>query len=177
MSLEPAARPIRKEELPELVQLMGEHARFERACFDAADKIPKLEHLIFDRPARLAVWVVEGPESLLGYAAFSREVSAWRAEEFLHLDCLFLRPEARSRGLGQTLMHGLAAEARRAGLRQIQWQTPIWNQDAARFYERLGGSAAEKLRFAWSLVDLSPEDPSSSGVGRSTASVSKPDSI
>jgi hypothetical protein len=30
---------------------------------------------------------------------------------------------------------------------EIQWQTPTWNTDARRFYERLGARPAEKIRY------------------------------
>ncbi|MGP3950192.1 hypothetical protein [Streptomyces sp. 7N604] len=40
------------------------------------------------------------------------------------------------------------AEARGLGLTEVQWQTPAWNEGAARFYERLGARAKEKLRYS-----------------------------
>ncbi|MGW1911840.1 N-acetyltransferase family protein [Streptomyces sp. NPDC002076] len=41
----------------------------------------------------------------------------------------------------------VVAEARRLGLAQVQWQTPAWNEEAVRFYDRLGARATEKLRY------------------------------
>ena len=37
------------------------------------------------------------------------------------------------------------------GIDEIQWQTPEWNADAARFYRRLGATETVKRRFALEL--------------------------
>lgn len=58
--------------------------------------------------------------------------------------------DARHRrgGVGSALFDALCRFARGAGVDEIQWQTPDWNQDAARFYQLLGATGVQKLRFA-----------------------------
>ena len=42
----------------------------------------------------------------------------------------------------------MIAFATAQGLAQVQWQTPAWNRDAVRFYERLGAVGTDKMRFS-----------------------------
>ncbi len=44
-------------------------------------------------------------------------------------------------------MKRVVEEARSMGCEGIQWQTPIFNTRAMKFYERLGATANDKRRF------------------------------
>lgn len=89
---------------------------------------------------------------LAGFASARLELSTWDAGRYLHLDCIYLRPNDRGGGLGRELIAEVARAAVELGAVNLQWQTPSWNEGAVRFYRRLGASAVEKLRFT-----LSPE--------------------
>lgn len=62
-----------------------------------------------------------------------------------------VRANVRGRGIGRALMEVIARHARLWGIAQLEWQTPVWNTSAIAFYERLGGSGADKVRFTWNL--------------------------
>jgi len=63
------------------------------------------------------------------------------------MDTLFVDEASRGQGIGSGLLDYVIVAARHLGLQQIQWQTPAWNGDAIRFYERFGASATPKTRF------------------------------
>lgn len=134
------------EDMDELVRLCTEHAAYERSSFDPAGKEEALAQMLFAPDARLKCLVAEEDARLIGYATFSVEVSTWDADRYMHMDCLFLRPEARNKGIGRALMRRIAQEARDQGLIRMQWQTPSFNVDAIRFYDRLGPEKKEKYR-------------------------------
>jgi len=127
--------------------MCAEHAAHEGLDFDPRFKRERLEALLFGDRSRLDLRVVESGGRLVGYLSFSTEVSTWDAGEFLHLDCLYLRPDVRRQGLGTRIFALLEAEARARGLGAVQWQTTPLNQPARRFYERMGASMLLKLRF------------------------------
>lgn len=142
-------RPFGERDLVELEDLCREHAEYERAVrVDRSDRGARLGELLASEDVRC--WVVEGEGELGGFASAMLERSTWDAASFLHLDCLYLRPAYRGRGLGSDLMGEVAAAAEELGALNVQWQTPAWNQGAARFYERLGATSAPKLRFTLS---------------------------
>ncbi|HEU4664427.1 MAG TPA: GNAT family N-acetyltransferase [Dokdonella sp.] len=133
-----------------LVALCAEHARFEGAGFAVEGKAEALAAAL-DAPApRLFAWLAERDGVAVGYASASFEYSTWDAREFLHMDCLYLRDGTRGAGIGTALLGALVAHARAHGCAELQWQTPAWNVDAARFYRRMGAAEAPKLRYRWS---------------------------
>lgn len=139
-------RPLERRDLAELVDLCREHAAFERATWVEGERVQNLERLLLDSDLAFA-WVIEGDDELAGFATARRELSTWDAALYLHLDCLYLREAYRGRGWGQILIRKAAETALESGAVNLQWQTPTWNHDAIRFYERLGAAGKEKLRF------------------------------
>lgn len=139
-------RWARPKDMDELVRLCAEHAEYERSSFAPAGKEEALAHMLFGPDARLRCLVAEEGGKLMGYASFSVEVSTWDADRYMHMDCLFLRPEARNKGIGRALMARIAQEALAEGVKRMQWQTPSFNVNAIRFYDRLGPEKKEKFR-------------------------------
>lgn len=133
-------------DLPGLLALMAEHAAFEGG--QVTSKAAQLSRALFGLTPRLFAWVAEDGADLLGYAAASREYTAWRGREYLHMDCLFVSAAARNHGLGARLVDAVTGFATAQGLEEVLWQTPAWNLDAVRFYERLGAVGDQKVRFS-----------------------------
>lgn len=149
-------RRLEEPDLVELAQLCAEHAAYERAPRPAAledDAGPeRLGELLLRRAHALCLVVAlprEGParSRLGGFASAFLENSTWDAGRYLHLDCLYLREPYRGRGLGRRLMQSIARAAVGLEAVHLQWQTPAWNEAAARFYGRLGAGSQAKLRF------------------------------
>lgn len=139
-------RCVRRHELEAVVALCAEHAKFEGSSFSSHGKAEMLGRALFQVPTRAWCVVMERRSEIAGYAVCSREFSTWLATEYLHLDCLFLRSEHRDAGLGTRVMSVVAQHARDLGCSHVEWQTPAWNAEAARFYDHLGAVASPKLR-------------------------------
>ncbi|MGW7413587.1 N-acetyltransferase family protein [Streptomyces sp. NPDC054863] len=152
-------RHARPADLPHVVRLASEHAAYEKAAPPHPDLAGRLESLLFttDDP-RLACFVAElhddrdtrddrGGAEIIGYASCAPTLSTWDGVEYLHMDCLFLRDGHRGLRVGPMLVEAVRAEARARGLAEVQWQTPTWNTDAIRFYDRLGARSTDKRRF------------------------------
>jgi len=151
-------RKVRPEDLPELVMLCQEHAEFEQAEYSPHGKEEQLKvHLFGDHPACFCL-VVEMDDALIGYATYSKEFSTWDAGFYIHMDCLFLRPHARNLGIGEQLVERIASEARELHCHGVQWQTPISNTRAIKFYKRLGAVEREKARFYLSVLNERQRD-------------------
>ncbi|MET7595444.1 N-acetyltransferase family protein [Streptomyces sp. NPDC004082] len=146
----PRVRRAVREDLPHVAALAAEHAAYEHAGPPAPGLAGRLEGLLFGVAApRLRCLVAEsGDGEIVGYATCAPELSTWDGAEYLHMDCLFLREGRRGLGLGPLLMEAVLAEARTLGLGEVQWQTPLWNEGAIRFYDRLGARGREKRRYS-----------------------------
>jgi ribosomal protein S18 acetylase RimI-like enzyme len=150
MTAAPRIRSARRADLPRVVALAAEHAAYEKAPPPDPDLGERLAALLSDMPQpRLACLVADSAGGeVVGYATCSPEVSTWQGREYLNMDCLFPRDGTRGQGTGALLVDAVVAEARRRGLDEVQWQTPAWNDDAARFHDRLGARSKKKLRYS-----------------------------
>jgi GNAT superfamily N-acetyltransferase len=142
-----AIRPVQPEDLAELALLCAAHAEFEHAAPPPHDLADRLRPALFAPQPRLWCLVVCVADELVGYLSYTLEFSTWQAAEFVHLDCVFLTGDYRGRGLGTELLEHLCGIARHIGVKQIQWQTPFWNTDAIRFYDRSGARGTHKVRY------------------------------
>lgn len=131
----------------DLVALCIEHARFERAAYEATGKAERLGAALAAEAPSLRAWIASVGNEAVGYATATREFSTWKAAAYLHMDCLFVRETYRNAGIGLALFNAVRDHARAEELEAIEWQTPAWNADGRRFYRRQGGSEAEKIRF------------------------------
>ncbi|MFC5667186.1 GNAT family N-acetyltransferase [Kitasatospora misakiensis] len=143
-----AIRPATAADLPALAELCAAHADFERAGPVPADLAARLEPVLFSARPRAWCLVVDRGGELIGYATFSREFSTWQAADYLHLDCLFVTEAHRGAGWGRVLLDAVQDAAAALGVAELQWQTPDWNTDAIRFYQRAGARARPKVRFS-----------------------------
>jgi GNAT superfamily N-acetyltransferase len=139
-------RAVKPTDLEQLVLLCAEHAAYEKARYSPQGKAELLHVALFEQK-NLYAWVVEGHQSLVGYAAATLEFSTWDATYFLHMDCLYLKSEMRGQGLGEKLLRDVAKLAREKNCVNVQWQTPDWNLGAMNFYKRLGAISKNKVRF------------------------------
>ncbi|GAA1359564.1 GNAT family N-acetyltransferase [Catellatospora chokoriensis] len=137
-------RSVRPDDLPALLALIADHAAYERAAPVPPDLGERLAPALFTDPPRLRCLVADDAGTLVGYATWTRDFATWTGRHYTHLDCLYLADTHRGRGLGRGLLDAVIAEA---GDDEIQWQTPVWNTDAQRFYERFGAHPAPKVRY------------------------------
>jgi GNAT superfamily N-acetyltransferase len=146
-------RAIQPDDLEALVTLCAEHADYEQATYISEGKAELLHVALFEQK-NLYAWVVENKKDLVGYATATLEFSTWDAANFLHMDCLYLKAEARGQGLGEKLIREVAKLAREKNCVNVQWQTPDWNSKAMNFYRRLGATSKNKVRFFLSRETL-----------------------
>lgn len=142
-----SVRPAVSIDIDELIELCGEHARFERAAHDLRGNEARLLEALFGESPRLKAWVAMVSGQTVGYATAAEEFSTWAVAHFLHLDCLFVRPTHRNDGIGAALLGAVVQHAHDRHLREMQWQTPAWNAHAERFYRRHGAVGHRKVRF------------------------------
>lgn len=157
-------------DLDVLLRLCSEHASHEGAGPGLIVNRQVLAQALFCTPPRLHAWVAESFDgSVVGYVTASAGFSTWQAAEFLHMDCLYLREGWRGAGTGAAMLDVLVDFARREGFEEIQWQTPAWNVDAARFYRRRGAEEKSKRRFFLRVDQAAFEHGSASRADRGDA--------
>ena len=143
----PHLRPAIAADCAAIVGLIRELAAFE-----------KLEHLVVvtpetlmpqlfgSRPAAEAVLAeVEG--HVVAFALFFTNFSTFLGQPGLYLEDLYVQPAHRGSGVGKALLQHLGALAVQRGCGRFEWSVLEWNEDAIRFYEKMGATVMPDWRF------------------------------
>jgi GNAT superfamily N-acetyltransferase len=144
-------RPCSTLDLDELLVLIEKHAEFEKTPFTKEGKKERLQSALFSEHATLNCIVAEVSNQVIGYATYTFDYSTWDAAWFIYLDCLFLKDDYRSYGIGQALIEKVKENGEARGCVNMQWQTPDFNERAIKFYKRIGGTGNNKVRFTLPL--------------------------
>jgi GNAT superfamily N-acetyltransferase len=139
------------DDVPALVLLCEKHAVYENAYYDSIDKLTLLSRALFADKPKLFCLVVESERNIVGYASYTFDFSTWNAAPFLHVDCLYLEPEYRGHGIGEVIIAKMKDIAVQHGCAELQWQTPVFNHKAIKFYKRMLATGKEKMRFTLAL--------------------------
>ncbi len=140
-------RQANVKDCPAISQLCKLHAEFEQSSHITSDHSERLATALSRTPPVIEVFLVEVAGETAGFASITREFFTWDASHFGHMDCLFIKQEFRSLGLGRKMMQHLKEFAFSQGLSHLEWQTPDWNANAIRFYQSIGARAKQKYRF------------------------------
>lgn len=89
----------------------------------------------------------------VGFALYFFTFSTFKARPTLYLEDLFVRPEARGRGVGRRLLVHLARVAVERECGRMEWSVLDWNTPARDFYGKLGAVAMDE----WTVFRMTPE--------------------
>jgi len=101
------------------------------------------------RPAA-EVLIAELAGAPAGFALFFPSYSTFLGKPGLYLEDLFVRLDARGRGVGRALMAALARIAVQRDYGRFEWSVLDWNEPALRFYRSLGA----KPHAGWTVQRL-----------------------
>jgi len=152
-------RPAEPADVPVIANLIRELAKFEKL----EDQVVLTDELLRTglfgpRPYAEAAIAEEGAQPI-GFALFFHTFSTFLARPGLYLEDLFVLADHRGRGVGRALLAHLAHLAVERGCGRLEWSVLNWNQEAIRFYERLGA----KPNSEWTVYRLTGEALSALG--------------
>jgi GNAT superfamily N-acetyltransferase len=141
-----AIRAAEPRDLESIVRLITGLAEFERLTHLLVVTPETLRpHLFGERPVAEAL-VVEKEERLVAFALFFTNFSTFLGRPGLYLEDLFVEPEQRGAGIGEALLTRLAQLAVSRGCGRFEWSVLDWNENAIRFYERMGATVMPDWR-------------------------------
>jgi GNAT superfamily N-acetyltransferase len=137
-------RPVAPHELGEVRSFIRELAVYERLAEQAVATEADLAVALFGpRPFAEVVFACVAAEPG-GFALFFHNFSTLRGKPGLYLEDLFVRPQARGRGIGRLLLAWLARTAVERGCARLDWAVLDWNAPAIAFYRKLGAVPHEE---------------------------------
>ncbi len=127
--------------LLELIDALADYEQLPRPSTDARARL--IEDGFGERP-RFRAFLAEIRGEPVAYAITFEAYSSFLARPTLFLEDLFVKPPARSKGVGRAMFQFFAREAVRRDCGRMEWMVLDWNELAIEFYERLGATRLEE---------------------------------
>lgn len=143
-------REARVDDLDEVIALVRELAEYERAGHEVELERESFGRYLFGPQPSARVLLAETDGAIAGFALFFPTFSTWLGRPGLWLEELFVRPEARGRGIGKALLAAVAGFTDG----RVEWAVLDWNEPAHGFYRRFGASPLDE----WTTWRLPPSD-------------------
>ncbi len=152
-------RTAQSADVPVIADLIRQLAKFEKLENEVVMTEELLRIGLFGPRPYAETVIVEEDAQPIGFALFFHTFSTFLARPGIYLEDLFVLAEHRGRGVGRAVLAHLAHLAVERGCGRLEWAVLKWNQEAIRFYERLGA----KPNAEWTVYRLAGEALSSLG--------------
>jgi GNAT superfamily N-acetyltransferase len=133
-----AIRLARPDDCGAILAFIRDLAEYERLSHEVVADEAQLRATLFGARPAAEVLIAELAGEPVGFALFFQSYSTFLGKPGLYLEDLFVRPAARSRGVGGALMAACARVAVDRGYGRFEWSVLDWNEPALRFYAALG---------------------------------------
>jgi len=130
--------PATVEDVPLILALIRELAEFEKLTHLVVATESILAEALFGLKPKAEVVLALLNDEPAGFALYYHNFSTFLGRHGLYLEDLYVRPAARSKGIGKALLLHLGRIAQERGCGRYEWAVLDWNLRAIRFYKRLG---------------------------------------
>lgn len=145
-------RKSKKEDVPQILELIQELAAFEKEPDAVEVDVKELEKEGFGDNPLYTCFVAEANGKIEGIALVYFRFSTWKGRT-VHLEDLIVRQDKRGTGMGSALYKKVISYALDLGVRRTEWVVLDWNQPAIDFYERSGATVYTD----WNTVQMDEE--------------------
>jgi GNAT superfamily N-acetyltransferase len=121
-----------------LTTMILELAEYERLASEAAVTTESIARDGFGPKPKFRAVIAELDGKAAGYAVFFEFYSTFQGRAGLFLEDIYVRPQLRKQGIGQTLLAHVARIACDENYFCMRWEVLDWNKPAIDFYNRLG---------------------------------------
>lgn len=142
-------RKARKEDMPQVLELIKELAVFEKEPDAVLVTVTELEEAGFSDYPQFTCFVAENNLEILGMALVYFRFSTWVGKT-VHLEDLIVKEKMRGKGIGMALYKRVMEYAKEEQVKRVNWMVLGWNKDAIDFYEGTGAKVMEE----WWQVEM-----------------------
>jgi GNAT superfamily N-acetyltransferase len=128
-------RTGKKEDLPQVLDLIKELAEYEHALHEVTNTLGMLEQDGFGSNPVFGFFVAEEQGCILGIALYYYRYSTWKGKR-LYLEDIVVTENQRGKGTGKLLFEATMKKVLDEDCTGMMWQVLEWNKTAIEFYKR-----------------------------------------
>lgn len=138
------------EDLAVLYGLLMELAEYERLLDTVRLTQEGFNQALFGAQPALEAIMADLDGESVGFALFYPVFPSFHGRPGMYLEDIYVRPVARGRGIGKSLLATVSRITHERGYGRLDWAVLNWNHDAIRFYESLGA----RPKTGWTIYQL-----------------------
>jgi GNAT superfamily N-acetyltransferase len=151
--MEFSVNQMKRDEVPGLLELIRELARFERLEHEVEATVEVLTESLFGPTPVAGALIARANGQIVGYALYFFTFSSFIGTAGIWLEDLYVRPAFRRQGLGTALIEAVGRIGAERKCGRFEWTALNWNKNALDFYRKLGAKTMDD----WVLVRLNAE--------------------
>jgi len=145
--------PLASSDVPILLELVRELARFERLDHEFQATVESLSDSLFGPNPVAGALLAQCGGQPAGYGLYFFTFSSFVGRPGIWLDDVYVRPGFRRCGLGRALIKAVAQVGAERNCGRFEWTALNWNIDALEFYRGLGAEVMNE----WVLLRMNSE--------------------
>jgi GNAT superfamily N-acetyltransferase len=146
-------KPLAPGEVPVLLELIRELARFERLEHEVQATVESLRESLFGQNPVAGALLAQRGDEPAGYALYFFSFSSFVGRRGIWLEDVYVRPVFRRRGLGHALIKAVARIGVERDCGRFEWTALNWNANALDFYRELGAQRMDE----WIMLRMNSE--------------------
>lgn len=137
-------RPAKVDDVPLILSFIKQLAAYEKLAHEVVASEDVLRETLFGEKPHAEVVIGYLDHEPVSFALFFHNFSTFLGRPGIYLEDLFVKPEARGKGIGQKMLAYLAHLAKQRKCGRLEWWVLDWNEDAIGFYKRIGAVAMDE---------------------------------
>lgn len=140
-------------DVPLILSFIKELAEYEKLLHEVVATEDILKQTLFSEGASAFVIIGYLNNSPISFALYFHNFSTFLGRPGIYLEDLYVKPEARGKGIGQKMLAYLAHLAKEKNCGRLEWWVLDWNETAIGFYKRIGAKAMDE----WTVYRVTGE--------------------
>lgn len=140
-------------DIPLILSFIKQLAEYEKLLHEVVATEAILKETLFGEKAHAEVIIGYFNDVPISFALFFHNFSTFLGRPGIYLEDLFVKPEARGKGIGQKMLGYLANVAKERHCGRLEWWVLDWNEIAINFYKKLGAKAMDE----WTVYRVTDE--------------------
>lgn len=133
-------RPATIGDTDTILRFVRDLAIYEHAEDQVLSTPAHVHRTMFSEGATAHGLICEKDGQAVGFAVYFFNYSTWQGRNGLYLEDLYVDPAHRGSGAGKALLRRLARIALDKDCGRFEWSVLDWNENAIRFYEKMGAT-------------------------------------
>lgn len=125
------------KDIPLILEFIKELADYEKMLNEVVATEEILRESLFERKIAEVI-IGEYKNKPVAFALFFHNFSTFLGKPGIYLEDLFVKPEMRGKGIGETMLSFLAKQCVERKCGRLEWWCLDWNQSAIEFYKQMG---------------------------------------